>query len=166
MNEETHTAPRCRTSAGPQPAISEFGFSHLVTATDFSPRSEKAIEFSLQLAQRLGARLTLLHLVPEVSAMEYTMGGIPFGYEDEAWEKAEQKLAEEVEHAKRVYGQVDPLLRKTPSISEGILEVVRELSADLVVLSTHGYSGWRHLLFGSDAEKILEQAPCPVVVVR
>jgi nucleotide-binding universal stress UspA family protein len=48
-------------------------------------------------------------------------------------------------------------------------EIVRaaiDLSADLLVISTHGHSGWKHFLFGSDAEKIVEQAPCPVVVVR
>ncbi len=41
-----------------------------------------------------------------------------------------------------------------------------QISADLLVLSTHGYTGWKHLLFGSDAENILQHAPCPILVVR
>jgi hypothetical protein len=44
--------------------------------------------------------------------------------------------------------------------------LARELSADLLVISTHGYTGWRHFLFGSDAEKILEHACCLTLVVR
>jgi len=40
------------------------------------------------------------------------------------------------------------------------------LSADLMVISTHGYTGWKHFLFGSDAEKIVQQVRCPVLIVR
>jgi nucleotide-binding universal stress UspA family protein len=47
-----------------------------------------------------------------------------------------------------------------------VIRMARETPADLLVLSTHGYTGWKHLLFGSNAEKILERAPCPVLVVR
>jgi nucleotide-binding universal stress UspA family protein len=53
----------------------------------------------------------------------------------------------------------------TPKFSF-IVRAVTDLSADLVVISTHGYTGWKHLLFGSDAEKIVEHAPCPILVVR
>ena len=47
-----------------------------------------------------------------------------------------------------------------------VIRIAKESPADLLVLSTHGYTGWKHLLLGSNAEKILEQAPCPVLVVR
>jgi nucleotide-binding universal stress UspA family protein len=44
--------------------------------------------------------------------------------------------------------------------------VATDLPADFLVISTHGYTGWKHFLFGRDAEKIVEHAPCPVLVVR
>jgi len=44
--------------------------------------------------------------------------------------------------------------------------VAREIAADLLVVSTHGYTGWKHFLFGSDAAKIAKDAPCPILVVR
>jgi len=47
-----------------------------------------------------------------------------------------------------------------------IVQAASDLSADLLVISTHGYTGWKHLLFGSDAEIIIEHAVCPVLVVR
>jgi nucleotide-binding universal stress UspA family protein len=39
-------------------------------------------------------------------------------------------------------------------------------NADLIVLATHGWTGWRHLVFGSVAEKVLREAPCAVLSVR
>jgi len=41
-----------------------------------------------------------------------------------------------------------------------------EEKADLIVLATHGWTGWRHLVFGSVAERVLREAPCPVLSVR
>ena len=51
-------------------------------------------------------------------------------------------------------------------LREEIVSAAKEVSADLVVISTHGYTGWKHLLFGSDAEKMLHEAPCPVLFLR
>ena len=48
----------------------KFNFSRVVAPTDFSPNSERAIDYAVQLARRLGAKLTLLHVVPEPSALD------------------------------------------------------------------------------------------------
>lgn len=50
--------------------------------------------------------------------------------------------------------------------SDEIIEIATRLAADMLVLSTHGYKGWKHMLLGSHAEKILKEAPCPVLVAR
>jgi nucleotide-binding universal stress UspA family protein len=47
-----------------------------------------------------------------------------------------------------------------------IFRTAKVISADPLVLSPHGYTGWKHLFFGSDAVNILEHVPCPVLVVR
>jgi universal stress protein A len=47
-----------------------------------------------------------------------------------------------------------------------ILRLAQELEADLMVIATHGYGGWRRFLFGSVAEKVVRQAECPVFVVH
>jgi nucleotide-binding universal stress UspA family protein len=49
---------------------------------------------------------------------------------------------------------------------DGILDAARELAADLIITTTHGYTGLKHLLLGSTAENIVRRAPCPVLVVR
>jgi nucleotide-binding universal stress UspA family protein len=56
--------------------------------------------------------------------------------------------------------------RSGSGLHQEIVSVAREVSADLVVLSTHGYMGWKHLWFGNDAEQLLHEIPCPVLVVR
>jgi nucleotide-binding universal stress UspA family protein len=48
-------------------------------------------------------------------------------------------------------------------------EIVRaagSLRADLIIIATHGYTGLKHVLMGSTAERVVRHAPCPVLVVR
>ena len=139
---------------------------HIVAPTDFTPKSEKAIRYAVQLAKLVGARLTLLHVVPEPSALDYSIEGFP-GYEVDEWRQdANQKLEKELAKAKLEYEAVDTLMTLALDRRDEVIRIARETPADLLVLSTHGYTGWKHLLLGSDAEKILERAPCPVLVVR
>jgi universal stress protein A len=157
----TQTESVTWTKADAQPV-----FSRILAPTDFSHRSEVAVEYAVELARKMHAQLTLLHVLPEPSALDYTMGGFPKGEWDQMKEEAEKNLAEAVTHAKRTFLEVDSKLRTGLDLHQEILSAAKEISADLLVLSTHGYTGWKHLLFGSDAEKILEHAPCPILVVR
>jgi universal stress protein A len=153
-------------STGTPPAPLKLGFSRIVVATDFSPRSEAAVDYAVELARRLGAQVTLLHLVPEPTAFDYTMGGIPADEWEQAREEAKNRLEHELARAKITYQGIESLMRTGIALREEIVNAAKEVSADLVVISTHGYTGWKHLLFGSDAEKMLHEAPCPVLVVR
>lgn len=47
-----------------------------------------------------------------------------------------------------------------------IVHMARTRTVDLIVMGTHGYTGLRHILWGSVAEKVIRLAPCPVLVVR
>jgi universal stress protein A len=144
----------------------KFNFSHLLAPTDFSPNSERAVDYAVQLARRLRAKLTLLHVVPEPSALDYSMEGVSV-QEIQGWEEeAEKKLTEQIARARLEYKEVDSLRVSALHPRDEIVRAANDLSADLLVISTHGYTGWKHFLFGSDAEKILEHAPCPVLVVR
>ena len=49
---------------------------------------------------------------------------------------------------------------------EEIGNAARELSSDLIVINTHGYTGLKHVMVGSTAERVIRHAPCPVLVVR
>jgi universal stress protein A len=155
---QTRTA---ETIIAPQPVV-----TRILALTDFSHRSQAAVEYAVQLARSMHARLTLLHVLPEPSAFDYTMGGFSQGEWEEGKEEAGKKPAEETTRTKTSYGEVDSLFRTGLDLYDEIISVAREIAADLLVVSTHGYSGWKHFLFGSDAAKIAKDAPCPILVVR
>ena len=141
-------------------------FSEILAPTDFSSRSESAVTYAIDLARRLGAHLTLMHAVRAPYGLDYTLGGIPSSDWEQALHKAEGKLEAEIGRARIKYGQVDALVRVGSDLHEEIVGAAREVQADLVVLSTHGYTGWKLLLFGSDADDLLLEVPCPVLVIR
>ena len=141
-------------------------FSEILVPTDFSSRSDRAVNYAVQLAGRLGAHLTLLHVVPTPYPIDYTLGGIPNGEWERVRHRADQKLEAVLQRAKIRYDSVDTLVRVGSDLHEEIVGAAREVHADLVVLSTHGYKGWKLLLFGSDADELLIKIPCPLIVVR
>jgi nucleotide-binding universal stress UspA family protein len=141
-------------------------FGEIVVPTDFSSRSDRAINYAVEIARRLRSHLTLLHIVPAPYAIDYTLGGIPNGEWEEVRHRADQKLEAVLQKCRIKYEAVDTLVRVGSDLHEEIVGAAREVCADLVVLSTHGYKGWKFLLFGSDADELLLKIPCPVMVVR
>jgi nucleotide-binding universal stress UspA family protein len=141
-------------------------FRHILVPTDFSHRSDAAVSYALQLAKQTHGQLTLLHVLPEPSALDYTLGGFPETEQDRAKEEASSLLDETVAHAKRTFLEIDSRLRTGLDLRHEILAAAKEVSADLLVLTTHKFLGWKNLFFGSDAEKILEHAPCPILILR
>src|ERR1700741_1827388 len=85
MNQVIDTSTIPRDMPVQSPVSSKFQFRHFVAPTDFSPNSDKAVDYAVQLARRLGAKLTLLHVVPEPSALDYSIEGISLK-EIEGWE--------------------------------------------------------------------------------
>ena len=166
MKENPNTTTLVEEPGSRSPGAQKFSISRILAPTDFSPNSEKAVAYAIQLARRVGAKLTLLHVVPEPSAVDYSMEGISI-QEIQRWEEeAEEKLAELLARAKREYRQIDALQVTALHPRDQIVQAATDWAADLMVISTHGYTGWKHLLFGSDAEKIVQHAPCPILVVR
>jgi nucleotide-binding universal stress UspA family protein len=133
--------------------------------SDFSDCSKKALQYALPLAKEHEAALTLLYVVPPAyGAGEY--GGIDYGQlEASMKEGGEKELAKLAVDAVRGEVSTDTLVRVgSPALN--IIEVARNLPADLIVISTHGRTGLKHVFLGSVAEYIVQRAPCPVFVVR
>ena len=66
----------------------------------------------------------------------------------------------------RTEGNVSALEPRTGITYEEICEAARELNADLIVVATHGYTGYKRMFLGSTAERVVQHSPCPVLVVR
>jgi nucleotide-binding universal stress UspA family protein len=146
-------------------ATSPFNLKHILVPIDFSDCSKKALAYALPLAKEHHAFLTLLY----VAERAYNAGG--YGAIDYPRLEASMKDGGETELAKlaadEVRGQVstDTLVRLGSPARE-IIDAARGLPADLIVISTHGRTGLKHVFLGSVAEYVVQRAPCPVFVVR
>lgn len=138
---------------------------------DFSEHSKKTIQYARQLAALTGASIRLLHVfqIPECPSAFYQ--GLYFEHEavklhvETAKREATAQLSLIAEQM-RAYGlQAEPILRHGNPYEE-IVNAAKEIGVDLIVIGSHGYTGLGRLLLGSTADRVLQYAPCPVLVVR
>ena len=140
---------------------------HVLLPTDFSHDAQQAAHAARDLLGTTdGARITVLHAYH--LPVEYTAyGTIPTGlpFQQDVAAVADEKLAEVAATLAADGLQVDTLAREgyPPDV---IVDAARELAADVIAMGTHGRTGLRHLLLGSNAERVIENAPCPVLTVR
>lgn len=150
-----------------------FPFRRILATTDFSDLSLGAFPIAVELASHFGAELLILHVIPMDMPTPWDVPPYAdFGlasrpspeYEAEVRKEVERRLTQlAAKHAPGV--TVRRLLGRGDAATE-IDRLASEERADLIVLATHGWTGWRHLVFGSVAEKVLREAPCPVLSVR
>ena len=133
---------------------------------DFSPSSEAALEMAADLAKHFHAELHLVNVIP-IFPTTTLPDLVPEGeFIQEARAFAEQHLAK----CRAALGARG--VRATSSVEVGndvagnIMEVVEHEHIDLVVISTHGISGWHPLVFGSIAEKVVKLVQCPLLLLR
>lgn len=144
---------------------SPFKLKRILVPIDFSDCSKKALQYALPLAQEHQAALTLLHVVtPFVGVSE--LGAVNYGeLEATMRESGKKQLAKLAADEGLSDVSIDPLVR-VGSPTQEILALARSLPADLIVISTHGRTGLKHVFLGSVTEHVVQRAPCPVFVVR
>jgi universal stress protein A len=135
-------------------------------AVDFSDPSRFAMEEAADLARTFRAQLTLLHVEEPAPVMPIdVIVPTPSTFETVSVDVARCVAAWRTEAAARAGSPVRSAVR-LGAPAEEILKFAREEAMDLVVLGTHGRTGLKHLVLGSVAERVVRQAPCPVLVVR
>jgi nucleotide-binding universal stress UspA family protein len=136
---------------------------HILCPTDFSMFSARAVRHASALAQRFGARLTVLHVwAPYATSPLHTPAMILANQDLRALIDDEMRAF--VESAVQDGATVKTVVREGEPWRE-IQAMAEQLPADLLVMGTHGRGGFEHLLLGSVTEKILRRAPCPVLSV-
>ena len=138
----------------------------ILVPLDFSPSSKKALGYAVAVARQFKAKLTLLHVVEPVATPDFA-ASFPLVMEDDKLMAAAKHELEGVVKAARVpRGSVEKVLVRFGRSFHEITEAARTRKADLIIISTHGYTGLKHALLGSTTERVVRHASCPVLVVR
>ena len=141
----------------------------ILAPTDFSPHAETAVRYACGLAERLGAELHLLHVLSEIVPAGPDPMLTPVLPPEYYAETEEQSLETLGQTARPVVGTTRrpsrrPSAGASPSRGSSTTPATRAI--DLVVIATHGRTGLSHVLLGSVAERIVREAPCPVLTIR
>ncbi len=134
---------------------------------DFSEASLDSLTHATEMAVEFGAELFLVHVLPVLPALPSDPNfvfRVP-EYEQALHADAERNLRKLAEGPVAKGVQVHTLVGHGDAGHE-IVRLAGEQSADLIIIATHGHTGWRHLAFGSVAEKVVRLAQCPVLVRR
>jgi nucleotide-binding universal stress UspA family protein len=141
-------------------------FGKILVPIDFSPCSMKGLGYARGLARRFGSKLVLLNSVAfqyYITSDEYARYDLPLLMQQE--EKASRRQMRELIQKTDWEGiQVRPSLQ-IGHAGQQICVRAAEDDVDLIVTSTHGTTGFKHILVGSTAEYVVRHATCPVLVV-
>ena len=139
----------------------------ILCPTDFSEPSYTGLDSAIEFAVHFSAELLLVHVVPTVHLYPSgpTDAGIDFKtYIDDVIDVSRKSLDETARN--RVPSDLrvrTVLLQGNPA--DQIVDLARSEKVDMIITATHGWTGWRHFIFGSVAEKIVRLAGCPVMTV-
>lgn len=138
----------------------------IVLPIDFSELSMAAVPWAKRMAALTNGAVHCVYTVepPQVYSALDMAPAIPLPTTDELTESAKSQLDEfAAAHLKGVDTVSNVLIGKP---SEQIIEYAKQIDADLIVMTTHGYSGLEHVVLGSTTEAVLRKSSCPVLSIR
>jgi nucleotide-binding universal stress UspA family protein len=141
-------------------------FQRILTATDFTETSDRALEFALELARKFEARITIVHAY-QIPVMGFADGGYIAGAEvaSQLATAAQNRLDAVIESKKASGIPMTAVLREGVAWEE-INALAKEVEADLIVIGTHGRRGLARALLGSVAENVIRTSTVPVLVIH
>jgi len=143
------------------PNQATIAWDKILVTTDGSPNSQPSVDRGLELAQAYGSELKIL------SVLE-----LPRGFSRKAPEAVNALVQEREAHVKDIQSQAESLKVKckgtvlTGPPDHSILALAQDRNVNLIIMGSHGRTGLKRLLMGSVVEKVIGQAPCPVLVVK
>ena len=139
-------------------------FLKILYPTDFSEPSYEALKAANELALHFSAELCLVHVVspdvqtsPDLAGSGLVLQEIEMLAENSLQEVVKQRVPKELHTSQIVV---------LGEAADEIIRISEETKADIIVIATHGQTGWRRFVFGSVAEKVVRLAPCPVLTIR
>ena len=142
----------------------QIDIKRVLVAYDFSDHSELALNCALTLSQEYQSELHLLHVLPSFSLDEPEISWYPLGNEG-PYHKAARRLQKAVPAEAHLWCQVKHAVSEGQPYRE-ILNYAERNEIDLICIGAHGAGFGVRTLFGSNVDRVLRQAPCPVLVAR
>lgn len=143
------------------------GLKRVLVAVDFSEFSDNALRYGCELADKFDAELFLLHVLLTPMVVDEGMDFLVRTwdeYQDDLRSAAENKL-KELDVSPLSEDKVTIETRMGAAFSE-ITQFAEAKNIDLIVMGTHGRTGFRNLVMGSVAERVVRKAPCPVLTIQ
>ena len=153
-----------KTSISSNPKADTIHLKSILVPVDYSGPAQQALRYARCLAQTFGAELTVLNVV-QTAVAPYPEATPYMDFTDAELEAAEKNIQALAEAEATGSLKIQTAIR-TGLPAHEIVETAKERDCDLIVIATHGYTGWKHFCIGSTAERVVRTAPCPVFVVR
>jgi len=138
----------------------------ILVPIDFSPSSHLALEQAVAYAQQFGAEIHLVHVIPMFPSTKVWDFIPETEFIEETTRKAEASFAAFQTDLGAKGISLSFSVRVASDVVATILEVIKRERIGLLVVSTHGVSGWHPLAFGSIAEKLVKLVNIPVLLIR
>ena len=168
LDKESEYTPETVDVSNTDPSVNALKIKNILVPVDFSECSLKAWKYALAFASQFGASVTACHIINsnQFGCPDWNIDYANYlVYEEKIEEKATERLnnliANEAGTGIKIKGEVN-----TGQVVDEVLEMAAELDADIILISTHGYTGLKHAFLGSTAESVVRRAACPVLVVR
>lgn len=142
----------------------EIDLKRVLVAYDFSDYSELALNYALSFAQEYQSELHLLHVLPRFTLDETEIAWYPLGNEG-PYHQAARRLQKAVPAEAHLWCPVKHAVSEGQPYRE-ILNYAERNQIDLICIGAHGAGFGMLTLFGSNVDRVLRQAPCPVLVAR
>jgi universal stress protein A len=141
-----------------------FDIKRILVPVDFSDSSSNAIKYARRIGELAKAALIFVHVIePDGSG---ACEALPPICVEELKANTEENLRALVQAARESGIKGATSMSRSGMPAHEIVEVAKESDVDLIVIATHGYTGWKHFCIGSTAERVVRAAPCSVLVVR
>lgn len=142
-------------------------FRIILAAIDFSDSSRDVLGYASALAHESQGDIHALHVAPDPMLQPWSVDAVGVDWTSlrEQWTtRATQRLSTLITEACAAPLTVTPVV-VSDTAANGILRYATEISADVIVMGTHGYGPVKRFLLGSVVERVLREAPCPVLTV-
>jgi len=144
----------------------------ILVPVDFSPHSEAALLFAVQVADKMGASVTVLHVI-------HDLGEAPGYYSVKGRKKqlkrmedvANEMLEDFIRKIQEKYPELETLKKLETTLVKGlpvnrILEVAEKSKSQMIIMGSQGRTGLSHIMLGSKAEQVMRLSPIPVTIVK